>query len=180
MNRVLLFGTALALISGCAHSPSAEPAAPPVTAAQEPGRANHMMAMCPMQVPDTTVAATDTSDGEALAFTTRSGQVDELRRRVRAMVDMHNQHHELGNPTMQGGTGQGTMMGGGPMGRGPSMHGKMMKPPPSRAAVEDIDDGARISLTPDDPAQADTLRSAVRLHAEHMQREGCGMMGADR
>jgi hypothetical protein len=172
MNRVLLFGTAFALLSGCSHSPPAEPAARPVTAAQGPGRASHMMAMCPMQVPDTTVDAADTSGGEALTFTTRSGQVDELRRRVRAMADMHNQHHVSGTAMMQGGTGHGAKMG-----RGPNERGEMMMPPPSLAAVEDTDGGARISLTPHDPAQASELRSAVRLHAEHMQRDGCGMMG---
>lgn len=170
MNRALLFGTAFALLSGCAHSPSPEPAARPVTAAQRPGRASHMMAMCPMQVPDTTVAAADTSSGGALTFTTRSGQVDELRRRVRAMADMHNQHHHAsGAAMMQGGVGHGAMMG--------RERGEMMMPPPSRAAVEDTEGGARISLTPDDPAQASELRSALRSHAEHMQRDGCGMMG---
>jgi hypothetical protein len=177
MIRVHLVGAAaFALLSACAHAPSAETAARPGMAAQASGQASDMMAICPMQVPDTTVSATDTLDGEALTFTTSSGQVAELRRRVRAMADMHNQHHASATTTMQGGTGHGGMMGGAAMG-----HGEMM-PPPSRAAVQDVDDGARIVVAPNEPAQAAHLRSAVRLHAQHMQREGCGMMmgGPDR
>ena len=122
-----------------------------------------MAAMCPMAVPGTQVSASDLSTGEAVTFSTTSPeQVADLRSRVRAMADMHNRHHASGDMSgMQGG-----MHG----------HGGMM-PPPSTASVEDTDAGARLMVTPKDPAQLAQLQSAVRAHAEMMQQGGCGMMG---
>lgn len=173
--------TALALAFaalGCSSSRSAErtgPAPQPVaTAAPAPARAG-MMDVCPMAVPGTTVSAADTPQGEALTFVTSPGQVDDLRRRVRAMADMHNEHHAGAHAGMQGGMGQGGTMGG--TGEG-GMDGMKM-PPPSRASAEDTEGGARLTVVPEDPAQVDQLRSTVRTHAERMQQDGCaGMMGA--
>jgi hypothetical protein len=133
-----------------------------------------MGAMCPMEVPGTTVTPADTSDGEALTFTTASAdQVPALRERVRAMAAMHNQHHaETGGSH---GMHHGGMAGHG-AGSGHDMGAAM--PPPSRARVEDVDGGARLVVTPRDPADVGRLQSTVRAHAERLQREGCGMMGA--
>jgi len=131
-----------------------------------------MMAMCPMNVPGTHVSASDIADGEALAFTTTPDQVDELRTRVRAMADMHNQHHGVGKDGMHH---EG--MSGGGMGAGGERMGGMMMPPPSRAAVEDLANGARIVVTPNSSADLQKLQSAVRMHAQHMEQHGCGMMG---
>ena len=129
-----------------------------------------MSAVCPMDVPGTTVAAADTPEGESITFTTSSGQVDELRRRVHALADMHNQHmsaHAGAHPPGAPGTGSGE---GDPHGAG------HMMPPTSRATVDDVDNGARVSIAALDPAQAPQLRTMVRTHAEHMQQSGCGMM----
>ncbi|GEJ57129.1 hypothetical protein [Anaeromyxobacter diazotrophicus] len=176
--------TALALAlaaAGCSSSRSAERTSsapqPVATAAPAPARAS-MMDVCPMAVPGTTVSAADTPQGEALTFVTSSGQVDDLRRRVRAMADMHNEHHAGMHGGMQGGMGEGGMMGGSGEGGMAGMgHGGMMMPPPSRASAEDTEGGARLTLVPEDPAQADQLRSAVRMHSERMQQGGCaGMM----
>lgn len=126
-----------------------------------------MMAMCPMNVPGTQVTATDAANGETLTFTT-TDQVAELRSRVHAMAEMHNKHHAAGGmheSMMGGGTGSGNAMGGG------------MMMPPSRAAVVDLDKGASITLTPNDPADLQKLQSAARMHAQKMQENGCGMMG---
>lgn len=111
-----------------------------------------------MSVPGTQVYAADTSNGEALTFTTTSGPEPraELRVRVHAMANFHNQRHA--------GTGGGQAVGA-----------AMSMPPPSRAWVEEVEDGARISMTPNDPADLQKLQSAVRMHAAHMQRHGCGM-----
>jgi hypothetical protein len=72
----------------------------------------------------------------------------------------------------------GDMMGSGSAespSAGAAEHMAMM-PPPSRAAVRDVEGGARIVVTPNDPADLDRLRSAVRMHAEHMRESGtCGM-----
>jgi len=81
---------------------------------------------------------------------------------------MHNQHHAAG------GTHDG-MMGGGMMGSGKGMEGKV-KMPPSNATVTDVDSGASIALTPVAPADLPTLQAAVRAHATHMQQDGCGKM----
>ena len=87
MTRIVLAGTtALALLAGCAHSA-------PSAAAPQPDHAGAMMAMCPMGVPGTTVAAADVANGSAVTFTT-TDQVAELQRRVHAMVAMHNKHHD--------------------------------------------------------------------------------------
>jgi len=171
MPRFLLAGTAaFAMLSGCAHSPSPEPAARPAIAAQAPGQAGDMMAMCPMSVPGTQVSAADAVDGETLTFTT-TDQVAELRSRVHAMAEMHNQHHAAGG-THEGMMGGGT---GGMMGSGKAMSGTMM--PPSHATVVDLENGASITLTPNAPADLQELQSAVRMHAQRMQQSGCGMMG---
>ena len=147
-------GTALLLLvslSACVHS------APPAgAAAAPPDKSGMMMAMCPMSVPGTQVYAADTANGEALTFTTAPDQTAELRIRVHAMANMHNQRH-------------------GGAGGGPAMMEGMPMPPPSRAWVEDVQNGARISLTPNDPADLEKLRSAARMHATHMQQHGCSM-----
>jgi len=134
------------VLAACVHP------APPPAAAPDPG----MAAMCPMTVPGTQVFAADTANGSALTFTTAPDRAAELRIRVHAMGNMHNQRHAG-------------------MGGDEKMGGKMMMPPPSRAWVEDVDGGARISMTPNDPADLLKLQSSVRAHAEHLQRHGCAM-----
>jgi len=142
----LLLLPALVTLSACYHSGHR---------AERPDR-DEMMAMCPMTVLGTQVYPADTANGEALTFTTTaSDQVAELRMRVHGMANMHNQHH--------GGMGGGHRMGG------------MMKSPPSRAWVEDVENGARISMTPNDSADLQKLQSAVRMHAAHLQQHGCRM-----
>jgi hypothetical protein len=107
------------------------------------------------------IVASDTTDGVAIAFTT-TGDPAELRAHVRKMADMHNQmagmHHE------------GGMHGGG-------MHAEMsMHMVPSRASVEDLPDGARVVLVPNDPSQLAALRTHVREHAAMMAKGECPMM----
>ena len=47
---------------------------------------------CPMTIPGTSVSVEDTDSGAALVFAT-TGDVGELRKRVAAMAQMHNEHH---------------------------------------------------------------------------------------
>jgi hypothetical protein len=119
-------------------------------------------AACPMMMdPATTqITSSDTSDGIALLFTT-SGDVADLRARVRRMAEMHGMH--------DGGKmrGQGGMHGKGKM---------QMHMVPSRATVEDVPDGARILLVPADPAQLAALRQHVRRHAGMMAEGRCPMV----
>lgn len=106
-----------------------------------------MTDMCPMQIPGTTVASIDVDLGVALAFTTSSGDVGELRSRVARMAEMHNHRHAAGG---------------------------MM--PAATATAEDIADGARMILRPNDPAQLDALREHARMHAERMSHGECPML----
>jgi hypothetical protein len=148
------------------------------------------MHACPIAVPGTQLAAADTPDGVSVTFTTSPDRAEDLRARVHAMADMHNRHHLAGGPegthAGHGGMEHGGMMGGGMMGGGMMGGGSTagagagqasMMPPPSRATVVDVEGGARLVVTPNDPADMDQLRSTVRTHAEHMQKTGTCRMG---
>jgi hypothetical protein len=130
---------------GTARSETAEHAGP------MHGNHHHgMMGMCPMNVPGTAATVTDVEGAVAISFTTRTGDVAELRRRVRHMAEMHAQH------------------------QGCEMH--QMKMVPSTATVVDIDGGARMVLVPNDPAQLAALRQHARDHATMMASGRCPMM----
>jgi hypothetical protein len=45
--------------------------------------------------------------------------------------------------------------------------------PASRAAVEEIDGGARVVFTPSDPAKVGVLREQIRVHGKEMASTGC-------
>jgi len=174
MTRTVVVSFVLALAgTGCMHAGHAATAATAQPAAAAPGQGG-MGGMCPMSVPGTQVSATDTATGEALTFTTTPDQASALREKVRAMADMHNRHHAAGDSGHGGMGAMGGMMGGGMAGGG---MGGMQMPPPSRATVEDLPNGARIIVTPNDPADLQRLQSTVRMHADHMQQHGCAMMG---
>ena len=125
-----------------------------------------------MDVPGAQVSAVDTQDGEAVTFTTTPDHEADLRARVHQMAAMHNAHHQ-GGGMEHGGMQQGMH---GSMGGTMGPDHKSMMPPPSRAAVEDVPGGARLSVTPNDPADLDQLRSTVRMHADQMSKtHSCGM-----
>jgi hypothetical protein len=168
MTSVRPIATAVfALVSVGTLSLATAAGAQSTTAAPATGHAETMMAACPMNVPGTKVSAVDSANGETLVFTTTE-DVAALRTRVHRMAEMHNQHHAAG------GTHDG-MMGGGMMGNGKGMEGKV-KMPPSNATVTDVDSGASIALTPVEPVDLPQLQAAVRAHAAHMQQDGCGKM----
>ena len=176
MTRRSLLTLALALAlagAACTHrgATASAPQASTATAAQG------MEAMCPMTVPDTKVSAEDTATGAALTFTTTPDHVQALREKVAAMAEMHNRHHAGagGHGDMQGSAGAGGMHGGmhGSMHGGTGMEGGMVA---ARASAEDVEGGARLVLTPNDPADLPKLQSMVRAHAEHMEQSGCPMM----
>ena len=190
MTRTLLTALAVALLPSLACMPAmmaGHAASPgPMMAPPAPGAEAMPMGACPMAVPGTEVIASDTAAGEALTFKTASGDVAELRRRVHAMAEGHD-HAAADMEHGHGGMGHGAgMMGHGMMqggsagggqgaGGGHGMHEVAM--PPSRTAVEDVEGGARIVVAPDDPADLERLRSAVRTRAQHMQQHGCQMTG---
>lgn len=191
MTRILasLSVALAAAATGCmgargGHSTQAPATAgPSVPVRPAPAESGAGMPACPMAVPGTQVAAADIPDGVSITFTTADPrQVPELRSRVHAMAAMHERHHHAGADDVEhhGGMhhgsmhGEGTHGGMGSAGPGAPQHAGM--PPPSRAVAEDVDGGARVVVTPEDPADLERLRSAVRMHAQHMQESGrCGM-----
>ncbi len=161
-------------------------------------QAGMMAEMCPMQVPGTTVATTEVDGGIGLSFTTTTGDVAELRQRLRRMAEMHDQpgghrmrgshgtaapgagadHQHDAQPGVDheaGGRG-GMMMGEGMMMREGMMMGGGMMMPAATASVEDIEGGARMVLQPKDPAQLGSLREQVGMKAKRMADGECPMM----
>ena len=175
----------LAAFGGCASSQAAQQqptstatASRAEGAGHEHGKQAGMMEMCPMRVPGATVSVADTEGGVAVVFKT-TGDVAELRRRVRHMAEMHNRHHAEGTMACcQGMMGGGRDAGATPEqgGRGMMMGGSHAGMVPAMAAAEDVEGGARIVLTPKDSAQLGALRTHVRDHAERMGRGECPMM----
>jgi hypothetical protein len=144
-----------------------------------------MAAMCPMQVPGTTVAATEVEGGIGLSFTTTTGDVAALRQRVGHMAEMHNQpgHMMMGShdAPAKGADAEhqhGAQAGAGHEGgsRGAMMMGAGMMMPPATASSEDIEGGARLILQPKDLAQLEALREHVRMKAQRMAGGECPMM----
>jgi len=173
-----------AALAGCASSQAAQQPAPATVgsrakgAGHEHGQQAGMMEMCPMRVPGTTVFVSDTEGGVAVVFKT-TGEVTELRHRVRRMAEMHNRHHAEGTMAsskgmMGGGRDAGTTpeQGGRGMMMGMSHEGMV----PATAGVDDVEGGARLVLTPKDPSQLGSLRTHVHDHAERMTRGECPMM----
>ena len=57
------------------------------------GQMRSMMQNSPMNIPGVEVAVTDTPDGVTVSFTTKTGDVAELRRLVRQRVEMMTNMH---------------------------------------------------------------------------------------
>ena len=108
-----------------------------------------MMQNCPMKVPGAVVSVADSDNGITLTITTKSDSVAELRSRIQNMVRMHSVPSSA------------------------AMHSDMM---PFSIKYEEVANGARLILTPKDPAQLDTFRVKVRQHAEQMKKGECQMM----
>lgn len=123
--------------------------------AQASDLSSHVMAMCPMSVTGTTVTASNTVNGGALTFTTSSGEVAELRARVRAMAKVHGEHHA-----------------------GSAMNGAST--PLSWATVTDVEGGAALVIEPNDAGDLEALQAAIQASAQRLQRNGCDLMGQTR
>jgi hypothetical protein len=108
-----------------------------------------MMQNCPMKVSGTDLSVTNVENGIVLTITTKSGEVTELRRRTETMAKMHSASSNA------------------------DMHGTMM---PFSIKYEEVPNGARLTLTPKDPAILEEFRSKVRQHAEQMKKGECSMM----
>lgn len=125
-------------------------AAAAALAAAPPTAWSQPASRCPHAAADTTITTEDTDDGVVLEFRTETGDVDALRAHVRHMAAMHED-------------GGGRMRGLPPM-------------PAATVEVEDLDDGARLVLRPEDPGDLDALREHARAHAARMASGDCPMM----
>jgi hypothetical protein len=167
--------------SGGAAKELANPT-PTATTADDPS--------CPVAVPGTSVTVEDTDTGAALVFVT-TGDAAELRTRVAAMAEMHNEHHgsmgplPTGNETGAGhdhsghaghggggGSHEGHDMGGG--GGEHAGHAGGMIAVHSAASTEEIDGGARLVLVAA-PADVAKLQDELRMHAQHLSSGTCEM-----
>jgi hypothetical protein len=106
---------------------------------------------CPMNLEGTSVAVADTATGVAVTLTTKPENAADLQKRVEQMAAMHS--GQPSSPAM--------------------MQGQMM---PGTAKYEATKDGAKLTLTPKDPAKLAEFRAQVRAHVEKMQKGGCSMM----
>src|SRR5436190_2290056 len=102
-----------------------------------------MMQSCAMSVKGAEVAAVNTKDGISVTITTKSGDVADLRRRVDGMAKMHT---AASNQAMT----KEHMI-------------------PFALKYEEVPGGARVALTPTDPARLLEFRTKVREHAERMK-----------
>jgi hypothetical protein len=146
MNKVM-FGTALMLGAFSLVSAAQNQTEPQ----HNMGPMMQMMQNCPMKVAGVKVAVADTTDGIAVTITTESGNVDELRRRVELMATMHSPNGD--QPAM--------------------MRNRMIA---GSVKFEEVENGARLTLTPKDPAQLEAFRKQVREHAKRMEKGDCSMM----
>lgn len=120
--------------------------------------------LCPMQMPDSMVKASDVTDGEALDFTTSTDHVAEVRERVRNIAAVYN-HHDAGEP-VEGSADSDQYI---------SAHGiqPSLGMPVGSATASDITDGERLVLRPAEPSQLQALRERARLHTGHVTQDDC-------
>jgi hypothetical protein len=154
----------LALVmAACGSNRQGAPAtaAPPVAEQEvypeEPGMAPEEVPLlaepCPMDIEGTTVEVEETVEGMALVFETREGDVNELRQEVEAMAQMHERHHE--DLRERGVSPDPTMM------------------PEARMMTQPVEDGMRVELIAEDPAEIEELREHVHAMAEELRMGRC-------
>ncbi len=178
----VLFFSSMVLAAACGSSkPAPTPSGSAIAA--DPS--------CPVAVPGTSVSVEDADTGAALVFVT-TGDAAELRRRVAEMAKMHNEHHAsmgaLPDGKDAGGGHAGHDMSGhtghdmGSAGQagmkghdmGHAAHAGGMIGVHSKAAVSDVDGGAKLSFVAggNDVAK---LQTELRMHAQHMSNGTCTM-----
>jgi len=151
------FALFLALITGaCAHSST--PATSEAAGGKRPCCDSDS---CPMTQDGVQVVYEDTADGAAMVFTATDAVA--LQTRVGKMAEKHGAQGEAGEH--HHGEHHGDHHG--------DHHGEQEVPHSARA--DNTAQGARLIMTPTDPAQLDALRAHVKGHVEKMQRGECPM-----
>ncbi len=144
---------------------------------------------CPVTVAGTSVNVEDTDAGAALVFIT-TGDVAEVRKRVRTLAQMHNDHHESMGPLPDGTGGGGgheghdmSKMGSGATGHeGHDMskmgehagHAGGMISVHSKATAADVPGGAKVVFMANG-GDVGKLQTELRMHAQHFASGSCEM-----
>jgi hypothetical protein len=139
---------------------------------------DQLSAGCPMVIQGADVSVTDTEGGVALAFTTGTGDVADLRTRVQHMAQMYERHHGQAGMMWHrmGGEGMGHRGGPGMGGEGMDHMAGRGPMPAASTTLADTDLGARLELRPSDASQLGALREHVRRHQQRMQSGECWML----
>ncbi len=170
----------MSLLLGVAACGGSSPA-PTMPANQEPATAGGDPS-CPVEVSGTSVTVEDTNTGAALVFVT-TGDVAELRNRVAALADMHNDEHGKMGPLPTGSetAGHDHSAHGGHAGHGEAApagehagHAGGMISVHSKAEASGIDGGARLTFVAS-AADVGKLQEELRMHARHMAAGSCEM-----
>jgi hypothetical protein len=138
----ILLGLVFALAACGGKQPAPSNPTPPTPTSSTAGDPT-----CPLEVPGTSLTVEDTATGAALVFVT-TGDAAELGKRAQAFAAMHNTHD-----------GPGDAMG-------------MMFPQSWKATAQDIQGGARVEFSADDPS---VVQSQLRMHAGHLASGSCAM-----
>jgi hypothetical protein len=181
-SATALRGLVLAVVAACggARESARQPAPTPIVD-DDPS--------CPVAVAGTSVTVEDTDTGAAFVFVT-TGDVAELRKRVAAMAEMHNDHHgsmgplptgdaDAGGHDHSGHGGHAAGSGGGHDGHDPgggdhAGHAGGMIRVHSAARAEELEGGARLVLVVA-PADVARLQDELRRHAQHLSGGTCTM-----
>ncbi|HEY4056199.1 MAG TPA: hypothetical protein VGM39_06295 [Kofleriaceae bacterium] len=99
---------------------------------------------CPLSVPGTSISVEDTNDGPALVFVT-TGDEAAVRHAGQALADMYNAHN------------------------GPPEALAMMFSQNATASTTPIDKGVKVVFAPKDAANAASVGSELRMHAQHLE-----------
>lgn len=98
---------------------------------------------CPLTVPGTSISVEDTTDGPALVFVT-TGDEAAVRHAGQALADTYNSHD--GSPESLA----------------------MMFSPNATASTAPIDKGVKVIFAPKEAANAASVGSELRMHAQHL------------
>jgi hypothetical protein len=141
---------------------------------------------CPMHLAGVQVASEVTPEGAALVFTTRTGDVTELRSRVRALASHENTMSAAAGAIAQapGGADTGRTRLGHDGASSDAAHAVDSHAPQAEltlaatVSVEEIGGGARLVFAAKSGAQLGELREHVRMLAQDMKTGDCPTTGA--
>ena len=94
---IILALAATAILAAAAARQDSKPAPPMMPGMMREMMMTNMMPGSPMNLPGVEIAVSDTPDGVTVSFTTKTGDVAELRRLVRQRVEMMQRMHAWRN-----------------------------------------------------------------------------------